>query len=74
MSEDDVERRHQGKWDLHEVTAAEFLRNVASLFESKASTDKESWLEVYFEDEWHEQQVMRLWMESRGRDDDEPLH
>lgn len=64
----------QGVWKLKELTAEDFLRKVADLFEGKVPSNKETWLEIKFTDRWGEAQIMHLWMPSRGKRDDEYEH
>ena len=77
MTDDEVkewEDKVQGVWKLKELTAEEFLREVANLFEVKVPSDKETWLEIKFTDRWGEAQIMHLWMPSRGPKDGESIH
>jgi len=64
----------QGVWKLKEITAEQFLCKVADLFEVKAPSNKETWLEIKFTDRWGETQIMHLWMPARGRRDDQLIH
>lgn len=71
---DDTDELDRQRMDLDGMTAHEFLKKVAGMFEAKTPTDTQSWLEITFTDMWQQQQVMRFWMPSGGRSEDDRVH
>jgi hypothetical protein len=71
--DDKTEEVSRGQWDLDMITAAQFLKQIATVFETQAPAKRDSWIEISFVNDFNQQRIMKLWMEGE-RDDDTIVH